>query len=74
MHFYIILLRDGRLKIGDELLWINGRHLIGLSHGEAVELLSSASSSLSSSVVQLVIARDIVSYLHYVTVDEKRNN
>ena len=50
--------RDGRLKVGDELLWINGRHLIGLSHNEAVELLAG-----TSSVVQLVIARDAVSSL-----------
>ena len=48
--------RDGRLKVGDELLWLNGRHLIGLTQSEAVELLNA-----SSSVVQLVIARDTVS-------------
>ena len=46
------------MKIGDELLWINGRHLIGLSHSEAVELLNG-----TSSVVQLVIAREMVSHL-----------
>ena len=46
------------MKVGDELLWINGRHLIGLSHSEAVELLAG-----TSSVVQLVIARDAVSSL-----------
>lgn len=44
------------MKVGDELLWVNGRHLIGLTHSEAVDLLTA-----SSSVVQLVIARDTVS-------------
>lgn len=64
------MFRDGRLKVGDELLWINGRHLIGLTYGEAVELLSSSSSS----VVQLVIAREIVSQSNPLVLDMEMNN
>ncbi|XP_078473313.1 uncharacterized protein LOC144734801 [Lampetra planeri] len=45
--------RDGRLLPGDELLMINGRPLVGLSHHEAVALLRS-----SSGTVQLVVARE----------------
>ncbi|KAK7116473.1 hypothetical protein V1264_002145 [Littorina saxatilis] len=43
--------RDGRLKRGDELLMINGRSLVGLTHQEAVDALRSAPS-----LVQLVVA------------------
>ncbi|XP_078585038.1 uncharacterized protein LOC144867103 isoform X1 [Branchiostoma floridae x Branchiostoma japonicum] len=43
--------RDGRLHRGDEILMVNGRSLIGLSHQEAVDLLKS-----TGSLVQLVIA------------------
>ncbi|XP_036384601.1 PDZ domain-containing protein 2-like [Megalops cyprinoides] len=43
--------RDGRLKIGDELLMINGHSLVGLSHQEAVAVLRAFKG-----LVQLVIA------------------
>ncbi|CAL8343970.1 unnamed protein product [Lota lota] len=43
--------RDGRLRVGDELLMINGKSLVGLSHLEAVAVLRSAVG-----LVQLVVA------------------
>ncbi|XP_018100030.1 PDZ domain-containing protein 2 isoform X2 [Xenopus laevis] len=43
--------RDGRLKAGDELLMINGKSLVGLSHQEAVAVLRS-----SVGIIQLVVA------------------
>eukprot|EP00111_Clytia_hemisphaerica_P000659 TCONS_00001945-protein len=47
---------DGRLQIGDEILFINGQSLLTLGHKEAVQLLHSASNP-----VQLVISRKLVS-------------
>lgn len=46
--------RDGRLKRGDELLMINGKSLIGLSHSEAVDVLRN-----SPKLIQIVVASKV---------------
>lgn len=48
MHLYF---RDGRLRAGDELLMVNGKLLVGLTHQEAVATLRSATG-----LIQLVVA------------------
>jgi C-terminal processing protease CtpA/Prc len=45
--------RDGRLKIGDELLVINGHSLIGKTHEEAVAVMKQ-----TSSILQLVVSTE----------------
>ncbi len=45
--------RDSRLKPGDELLMVDGKSLVGLTHGEAVEVLKS-----TQRLVQLVVATE----------------
>ena len=46
--------RDGRLEIGDEVLFINGQSLATANHKDAVQFLQSASNP-----VQLVISRKV---------------
>lgn len=48
MHLYF---RDCRLHVGDELLMVNGKLLVGLTHQEAVATLRS-----TSGLIQLVVA------------------
>ena len=48
------LYRDGRLKPGDELLMVDGKSLVGLSHSEAVAVLKS-----TQQLVQLVVATEV---------------
>lgn len=39
--------RDGRLRVGLRLLEVNQQSLLGLTHGEAVQLLRSAGNTLT---------------------------
>lgn len=48
MHLYF---RDGRLRAGDELLMVNGKLLVGLTHQEAVATLRS-----TTGLIQLLVA------------------
>lgn len=48
LHLYY---RDGRLRAGDELLMVNGKLLVGLTHKEAVAILRS-----TTGLIQLLVA------------------
>lgn len=65
--------RDGRLRIGDEIVKFNGTRLKGLSHEEAKNILKH-----SSAEVEIVISRDIItSYtvgLNHVCLIENSKN
>ena len=61
--------RDGRLKRGDELLMINGKSLIGLSHSEAVDVLRS-----SPKLVQIVVASKVSTCKGQTTQNKLRQN
>ncbi|XP_057312671.1 uncharacterized protein LOC130654151 isoform X2 [Hydractinia symbiolongicarpus] len=45
--------RDGRINVGDEILFINGYSLIGVSHQDAVHLLRAAKNP-----IQIVVSQD----------------
>lgn len=45
---------DGRLKPGDEILMVDGKSLVGLSHSEAVSVLK-----MTQQLVQLVVATEV---------------
>ncbi|XP_030235558.1 tyrosine-protein phosphatase non-receptor type 13 [Gadus morhua] len=51
--------QDGRLRVGDILLEVNGVIVSGLSHGKVVDILRRAEG-----VVQLTICRDFLSAAH----------
>ena len=45
---------DGRLKPGDEILMVDGKSLVGLTHSEAVGVLKT-----TQQLVQLVVATEV---------------
>ena len=55
--------RDGRLRRGDELLMINGRSLVGLSHQEAVDALRGPGDHVTLVVASKINAFFILSLL-----------
>ena len=55
---FLIFCRDGRLEVGDEILFINGNSLVTAVHKDAVQLLQSASNP-----VQLVISRKVLFFV-----------
>ena len=46
--------RDGRLKPGDEILMVDGKSLVGLTHIQAVGVLK-----MTQQLVQLVVATKV---------------
>lgn len=46
--------RDGRINVGDEILFINGYSLIGVSHQDAIHLLRAAKNP-----IQIVVSQDV---------------
>ena len=55
--FLLFSYRDGRFRIGDEIVNVNGKSLRGLSIDEARYLLKASCSSLSNDV-DIILARD----------------
>lgn len=51
--YYYYFCSDNRLRPGDELLMVNGKSLVGLTHNEAVDVLKS-----TQKLVQLVVATE----------------
>ena len=51
--FFVLLTRDGRLQINDQIIRINGRSLEGFHHNDAIKLLQA-----EQGVVKLVITRE----------------
>lgn len=49
-----VVCSDGRLKPGDEILMVDGKSLVGLSHSEAVSVLK-----MTQQLVQLVVATEV---------------
>ena len=53
-YFLNTLSRDGRIQPGNEILMVDGKSLVGLTHAEAVNVLK-----LTQPLVQLVIATEV---------------
>lgn len=56
--------RDGRLRVGDELLMVNGKLLVGLTHQEAVATLRSTAGLIQLVVASMVRTLSPSSYVH----------
>ena len=54
LHKDVCFSRDGRLCVGDELLFVNGRSLISMHQQEAVTILRAAANP-----IQIVITRQV---------------
>lgn len=55
--FVIFFHRDGNIQIGDEIVYVSGRCLRGLSIQQVQELLGDSTKGTSNCIIDLVICR-----------------
>lgn len=55
--FFFAFYRDGNIQIGDEIVYVSGRCLRGLSIQQVQELLADSTSGTGKCIIDLVICR-----------------